>query len=375
MKKLNSIYLISLLILIFFSCQNDDDLTVDSKEELEEKLRTEFVNEDLMSISYSVVKNNTLLHSGAYGFADQANNIIATNQTRYLIASISKTITGVALMQLVEQNLISLDDDINEKLPFSVRNPNFPNDKITYRMLLSHTSSISDNFQENFDLDCFGVDCVMSLSQYFNEVFLQTGAYYAAENFSNNTPGTSDEYSNLATALIGYLVERITSVPFDEYGKNNIFIPLGMNKTEWRLAHTPLSEIAIPYSDEITSPNPHYTFPDYPNGGLRTNVLDLSNFLMMVIQDGNYNGEQILSTSNMQLMKSLQYESADQCLSFYYEHINGKRLLGHSGGEKGATAEMYYDTNTNVGAIVLSNEEDAYLDDMLTLLINYGEKQ
>jgi CubicO group peptidase (beta-lactamase class C family) len=137
MKKLNPILLFSFLLIIFLSCQKDDDLTVNSKEELEEKLKTEFSDEDLISISYCVVKNNNILHSGAMGFANQANNKLATDQTRYLIASISKTITAVAFMQLVEQNLISLDDDINEKLPFSVRNPNFPNDKITYRMLLS----------------------------------------------------------------------------------------------------------------------------------------------------------------------------------------------------------------------------------------------
>lgn len=375
MKKSNSLLLLSFLLIFILSCQDEEDLTVNSIEELEEKLRTEFSDEGLMSISYCVVKDDKILHSGAMGFADQENNKFATDQTRYLVASISKTITAVAFMQLVEQNLVSLDDDINERLPFSVRNPNFPNDKITYRMLLSHTSSISDDFQENFDLDCFGTDCSMTLSAYFGEVFLNTGAYYSTNNFSDYKPGTNEDYSNLASALIGYLVERITSTPFDEYCKNNIFIPLEMTKTAWRLSSIPVSELAIPYSSDISSTNPHFTFPDYPNGGLRTSVLDLSSFLRMVIQDGTFNGTEILSKSSMSIMKTPQYGSPDQCLSFYYEEINGKRILGHSGGEKGATAEMYYDPNTNVGIIVFSNEEDAYLENIMTLLLNYGEKQ
>lgn len=375
MKNKSMLLLLGVLILGSFSCQKEIDLSVNSKEELEEKIQSEFEDNELTSISYCVVKNDTILHSNAMGFADVDNNQLATDHTRYLVASVSKTITAVAIMQLVEQNLIALDDDINQYLPFSVRNPNFPDDKITLRMLLSHRSSISDEFQETLTLDCYGTDCAMSLDQYFNAVFTNTGQYFSAANFSSTKPGTVDDYSNLGSALIGYLVERITQIPFDIYCKNNIFIPLGMTKTEWRLANTPLSELAIPYSDEITNPNPHYTFPDYPNGGLRTNVLDLSNFLRMVIQNGNYNNTQVLSQASMAEMKTLQLGSTEFCLSFYYDTVNGRTVLGHSGGEKGVTAEMFYDTTNNVGVIVFSNEEDAELENIVTLLFNYGDKQ
>ena len=367
--------LFSFLILGLSSCRDNNNIPINSKTELEENLQTEFSAIGVPSVSYCVVKNDKVLHSGALGLADRSANRLATDRTGYLIASISKTVTAVALMKLVEQNLISLDDDINQHLPFSVRNPNFPNTPITYRMLLSHTSSISDDYQNNFDLNCFGVDCAMTLSQYFDEVFLSTGRYFSTTNFSNNEPGTNEDYSNLGSALVGYLVERITQTPFDVYCKNNIFTPLGMTKTEWRLANLPIDELAIPYPPNTASTNPHYTFPDYPNGGLRTNVLDLSIFLRMVIQNGSFEGTQILSSASMATMKTLQFGSADQCISFYYETFNGKRVLGHSGGEAGATAEMYYNTNTNVGVIVFSNEEDAQLDNIITMLFNYGESQ
>jgi CubicO group peptidase (beta-lactamase class C family) len=373
MKSKTLVLLFGLLLFNLSSCQKDDDLTVNSKEELEEKLETEVSSNNLMSISYCVVKNDTILHSGAIGFANEAANKLATDKTRYLIASVSKPVTAVAIMKLVEQNLISLDDDINQKLPFSVRNPNFPSDKITYRMLLSHTSSISDEYQENFlgPLYCYNIDCPLTLAQYCENVFVSTGQFYSTNNFLNDNPGTTEEYSNLGFALLGYLVERISLMPFDEYCKNNIFTPLGMNNTEWRLANTPISEIAIPY-DENTNPIPHYTFPDYPNGGLRTNVLDLANFLSMVIENGSFNGTQILTPASMAEMKTLQVGS-EFCLSFYYDKIDGRNVLGHSGGESGATAEMFYDTNNNVGVIVFSNEEDAELENIMTLLFNYGD--
>ena len=279
--------LLCFLFLGSLSCDKSNDLNVNSKEALEEKLKQEVEKNNLVSISYCVVKNDKILHSGAWGFADKNKNKLTTDNTRYLVASVSKTITAVAVMKLVEQNLIGLDDDINQYLPFSVRTPSFPNDKITLRMLLSHRSSLSDKFQETFDLYCYQKDCAMSLDQYFKAVFLNNGQYSSPDNFSNSQPGTAEDYSNLGSALIGYLVERITKIPFDVYCKNNIFTPLEMNKTEWRLSNTPISEIAIPYFDEATNTNKHYTFPDYPNGGLRTTVLDLSNFLRMVILNGS----------------------------------------------------------------------------------------
>lgn len=375
MKNNGFTILFIFFLLSFLSCKKSNDLTVNSLEELEEKLKIEKEDNDLTSISYCVVKNDEVLYSNALGFADKANNKLATDNTRYLLASISKTITAVALMKSLEENSISLDDDINQYLPFSVRNPNFTTTAITYRMLLSHTSSISDKFQNNLDLDCYGNDCSMTLEQFFNDVFLSNGQFFSANNFSKNQPGTSEDYSNLASALVGYLVERISQTPFDVYCKNNIFTPLGMTKTEWRLSYTPIDELAVPYSSDITSANPHYTFPDYPNGGLRTTVLDLSKFLRVVIQNGALNGTQILSMASMSETKTLQFGSSEQCLSFYYENINGKSVLGHSGGEKGTTTEMYYDTNTNIGVILFNNDDDAELSNIVSLLFNYGEKK
>ena len=77
----------------------------------------------------------------------------------------------------------------------------------------------------------------------------------------------------------------------------------------------------------------------------------------------------------MAAMKTLQFGSTEFCLSFYYDTIGGRNVLGHNGGEKGVTTEMYYDTNNNVGVIVFSNEEDVELENIVTLLFNYGEKQ
>lgn len=374
MKNLLSALLVCFILMGGMSCRKNFD--VSTIPELEAELEREVSKKNLTSISYCVVNNDDVLYSNGQGLADEGNNRAATDSTRYLVASVSKTITAVALMQLVDQNLIALDDDINAHLPFPVRNPDFPNDAITYRMLLSHTSSISDGFQESQDLYCYGSDCAMSLEQYCNNVFVSGGAYFSTDNFSTAEPGTKEDYSNLGYALLGYLVERIAQTPFDTYCEDNIFTPLGMSKTEWRLANTDLSQLAVPYSDDITNPNnPHYTFPDYPNGGLRTTVLDMSKFLRAVMRSGEFGGQTILSPARMNEMKEEQFGSGEQCLGFYYSNLNDRQLLGHSGGEMGVTAEMFYDPDTNVGAIVFNNDDDANLERVMALLLSYGENQ
>lgn len=378
MKKLfGSVFVyLSIVLSLVMSCSVDPDLlSVKTVEELETALHEQVSNSHLTSISYCVVKGDQLLYCNAIGYADVNNRITATDSTRYLVASVSKTITATAIMQLVDRDSIALDDDINNVLPFSIRNPDFPNEPITYRMLLSHRSSISDAHQNTLDLYCYGSDCAMSLEQYINAVFMSNGAYYSADNFSSVQPGSAEDYSNLGYALLGYLVEKITNTSFDAYCNNNIFVPLGMTKSSWRLSGIPITELAVPYSRDITNPNPHYTFPDYPNGGLRTTVKDLSLFLRAVILNGTLNGDTLLSTSSMAEMKQLQYGSNEQCLCFYYESVYRRTVLGHSGGEMGVTTEMYFDPATNVGVIVFNNNDDSDLRNIVSLLFSYGENQ
>lgn len=376
MNNLSKINITFALLLLSAITGFSSNISMNSKpyENIIEELRKEMQREEMTSISFAVIKNDKLILSDALGYADRNRNIPASTDTRYLVASISKTITCVALLQLYEQNLFSLDDDINSFLPFAIRNPLYPNNKITFRMLLSHYSGISDVNQDKLDLYCYGYDCTMNLAEYFDNVFSPDGLYFSTQNFSKYKPGTKEDYSNLGMALVGYLVERISNQPFDTYCKDHIFMPLGMTKTEWRLADTPLNELAIPYSVEITNSNPHFTFPDYPNGGLRTTAEDLSIFLRAIAMNGSFNGIQILKPTTIDIIKTLQFGSQKQALTFYYSAINGQSVIGHNGSEMGVTTEMYFEPVNKIGVIILNNDDDANLEKLLSLLFKYGEE-
>ncbi|MBP6672214.1 MAG: serine hydrolase, partial [Bacteroidetes bacterium] len=98
----------------------------------------------LAGLSVTVFRNENILAAGSAGLADVSRSFPITDSTMYRIASISKTVAATALMQLYEQGRFKLDDDVNSALGFSLRNPNYPNDAITFRMILSHTAGLTD---------------------------------------------------------------------------------------------------------------------------------------------------------------------------------------------------------------------------------------
>jgi CubicO group peptidase (beta-lactamase class C family) len=359
------------------------EITIDTaqKDEVLKVIEAERNNQQLNAVSFCVVKGDSVLWMDAMGPADRENNKKATTDTRFLIASISKAVTAVAAMECVRLNKLDLDADINTYLPFEVRNPKFPEQPITARMLLNHSSSISDAYYSTFDFYCWNTDCAVPLGIFLPDFFKPDRDFYSAENFYNYAPGTQANYSNMGYALLGYLVERISYEPFDQYCKSHIFLPLGMTKTEWRLADTPLDELAIPYSPTITSSTPHYTFPDYPNGGLRTTPADLSKFLRMLMNEGRFNGITMLNANLIALMQQRTISFMRGGLSFeyglglYYYDFKGQVLFGHGGGEQGTTTAMHYDPSSKVGVIIFTNSNSANLDLMVYSLYKYGTAQ
>ena len=119
-----------------------------------------------------IVENDQIIWKGAYGYASIEQNKPVGDSTIFHIASISKLLTGTALMQLWEEGLFDLDDDINNYLPFEIRNPNYPDDPITFRMLLTHTSSINDDWTQLIYLYTYIIDSPVSLESFVENYFL-----------------------------------------------------------------------------------------------------------------------------------------------------------------------------------------------------------
>jgi CubicO group peptidase (beta-lactamase class C family) len=145
---------------------------------------------DVPGVAAGIVKDGRLVCASGAGMANIEKNIPVAPETLFLVASVSKTVTATALMQLYEQGKFKLDDDINRFLPFRVRIPRYPTAPITFRQLLTHTSSIIDNekyincpgtCEYGSDLISFvtkEADSPISLKDFTTGYFVRNGAYY-----------------------------------------------------------------------------------------------------------------------------------------------------------------------------------------------------
>ncbi len=308
-----------------------------------------------------IVKGGKLAWQSAWGLANVAQNTPATPQNLHMLASISKTATAVGVMRAVELGLVNLDDDLNTWLPFAVHHPKFPKTVITLRLLLTHFAGISDNW-DVMDATYVDGDSPVALGDFLHDYLATDGKYYdAAANFGTKQPGTKYDYSDIGISLAGYAVELKTKVPFDQWCTQEVFAPLGLTQTSFRLKGLDASTIAMPYgwskADGFT-PYGLYGYPDYPDGALRSSVGQMARFLLMFMNDGSWSGVQVLKTATVAEMKKVQYPTLDQAqlLTWYSEvRDDGKTYIGHNGGDRGIWGQMFYRPGDGVGVLLFCN--------------------
>jgi CubicO group peptidase (beta-lactamase class C family) len=330
--------------------------------------------------SIVIIKEGHWVYNKSLGKADIAGNKDVTRHTIFMLASISKTIVATAVMQQWQKGALMLDIDVNNYLPFQLHHPTHPNDSITLRMLLTHTSSIKDNWNVMGSLYVYG-DSPMSLDTFMKHYYIPGGNYYnATNNFYTYQPGLQWNYSNMAITLAAYIVERVTGDQFSHYCDTAIFNKICMKNTSWLLSGLQdTTLIARPYSwiSGAYEDNGLYGYPDYPDGQLRTNVTALARFMTMYMQYGIYNGVRLLDSSTVAYMLQSQTPiDPGQGIVFYSaSSSNGDLLWGHNGGDAGVNTAMYFSMVKKTGAIVLTNGEGtsgSNADLLVDTLYKYG---
>ena len=323
------------------------------------------------SLAAAIIQKDNISWIKGYGAQPDIENT-------YLIGSITKTFTSTAIMQLIEKGLADLDDDVNLYLPFNLRNPNYPNTPITFRMLLSHTSSLNIE-QLSYSLIC-SQDWFTRLTElnvtyppeawldihpgnhqiewnetvkvpdYLPEYFAENGSYYTPEVWGNWMPGSMYAYCNPAYDLLAYLVERIANQSIESYLSGNIFDPLNMTRTGFNLTHFDESTLMIPHTrvDQEIYAGPPYSILSYGAGGLRSSVTDLAKYIAAHMNYGEYKGVRILKQETSELMQAkfvpLNPETPDWAhygLGWFHYPIYNP-LQGHSGLCPGFASFMRY---------------------------------
>lgn len=275
---------------------------------------SDLVNTDLVGLSACKIQDGGIIWQGGYGWANLEDKIPVAPNTLFEMCSVSKTITGAALMHLYDKREFKLDDEINQHIPFPIKNPNHPTIPITFRMLLNHSSSLADDLETISSLYSGSETPDPSLDELVKEYpsleelvkgfFEINGKYYKRENFSRYKPGETFRYCNLNYVITAYLVERLSRISFFDYCKENLFIPLEMKETGWLLWGIDISQVAYNYVSDDSNPSKkiklyHKGWPGWPDGGLRSSVIEFSNFVSMLLNKGMFKGKQILTQSTV----------------------------------------------------------------------------
>lgn len=332
-------------------------------------------------IAVGVAEGEQLLWAKGYGWADLEKRQPMSPDGIMNIASISKTITATAALQLWEKGQLDLDADINVYLPFSVRNPNFPDHPISVRQILTHSSSIKDgpNYRKCFQ--CGDPD--VTLADWVKGYFSPADQWYDAHaNFHATAPDSIYQYSNTAFGLLGYVIEQVAGTSFAEYAQQHIFDPLEMESTGYYFSTIDTNRIITPYlylgplqqnlvaQDHLPlkhyNPYCRYSFWNYTDGLVRTSVRDLSNFAIAYMNGGRYKDYQLLRASTIEMMHQPQLSEAlddegFQGLSWF--HSSGlDPAWFHGGSDPGVSTRLYVDKENKLSIIVFqnANEDNAY---------------
>jgi CubicO group peptidase (beta-lactamase class C family) len=328
----------------------------DVASKLEAKAASFVKEHRLAGAATGIVHGDSLAWFGGVGFADIAARRPPDTSTLYRVASITKTFTGTAILQLRDEGLLHLDDPAVAYLPelASAASPFGAIETVTIRRMLSHESGLQT--------DPPGADWFVP--EY--EGLAERNLARAGEVAATIPPNTQQKYSNLAYQLLGEIVARRSGVPYPEYVRTRILEPLGMNGSGFeRLPEALLDRCATGYaarflSDELDLASAPPTV--WAEGGLWSSVEDLARWLSFQFREhgGAREGAQILAGDTLKEMHKPRYLGDDAwreafCISWYATRKGEAIWVQHSGGLNGFITNICFAPKEKVGAIVLLN--------------------
>jgi CubicO group peptidase (beta-lactamase class C family) len=292
-----------------------------------------------------IVKDGAILTERGFGYADVAGKVPVDPQvTLFRPGSISKAFTWTAVMQLVEQGRVDLDADVNRYLDFRI--PSLEGKPITLRQIMTHTSGFEESLK-----GIVGENPAPALGDRLKQWVPER--IYAA--------GTVPAYSNYASALAGYVVERVSGERFEDYVERHIFAPLGMHRSTFRqpVPGALRSQVSKGYL-RASEPERYFEIlsPE-PAGAMSGTGHDMAAFMIAHLQNGRYGDGQILlpdTAIEMHAVQPKHYPALNGMALGLYEHSrNGHRILAHNGGTQFFHSDMHLFIDDGVGIFISLN--------------------
>ncbi len=306
---------------------------------------------DVAGGTVSVVKDGEIFFAKGYGLADaEEGTTVDAATSMFRIASISKLFAWTAVMQLWEQGRVDLDEDVNTYLDFEIP-ATFPK-QVTLTHLLTHTAGFEDRARGLF---ADGPEDMAPLGEVM------------AQNIPARVwpPGEVSAYSNYGAGLAGYIVERVSGLPFEEYVEQNIYQPLRMEHSTFRQPVPPEFEVDLAAGHSFDS-GVHrvqaFEFdPAVADGAMSTSALDMARFMIAHLQLGRYGDNRILEEGTARKMQSRLFVSDPRIPAmahgFYEVEANGRRAIAHGGDLAYFHSDLVLLTQEGVGIFVSFNSD------------------
>lgn len=311
--------------------------------------------------SLTIIQNEKIMFQKSWG--KQSNGEPVTKDTLFTIGSVSKPLTSLAIMKLIEQNKIELDQEINQYIPSFEYKQNGFEKRITIRHLLTHTSGISSyDGLKIADLNLRGTDAINNAVKKLNYVTL------------NHEPGSIHQYSPANYLLLGSIIENVTGKSFSTFMDEEIYSKLEMNHTvstyeeASKLGYQPgfKSLFGKPLKSNIT-----YDNSGAPYGYTVSTAEDMSNFIQFLL---NENG--LISSEQFDQYTSPQIHRKDEMYYGLGWRISTQKddpYFFHGGETPDSRTELFINPKRNYGFILLTNKND-FSEALSTISIREGIK-
>ena len=296
-------------------------------------------------LSVGIIYKGKLAYANSFGYADLSKKKKVDEHTLYHIASISKTFTSVAIMQLVDNGKLRLDDKVAEHIAwFKGKNKDKDSKNITIRQLLSHTAGLfRDGDTPHWATGKFPKDLQQSFSS----------SSLTLEN------ATGFKYTNYGFSILGLVIQKVSGLTYEEYVSEHILKPLKMNSTAPDYSPS-LKDVATGYGREIPDEErkvfDHYKTNAYaPATGFLSNTIDLAKYLSALSLDSK---KKLLSReAKKEMMRPHEKTEEDEeyGLGLDIFWINKKKIVGHDGGFNGFITQVMLDPKSGIAVVVLTN--------------------
>jgi len=331
----------------------------------------------LPGFATAIITKNEVLFQEAYGYSDIPQQKPYTLETIQNIGSVSKTLIGISLMKAVEDGKLSLDDPINKYLPYKVVNPRFPDVPITIRQLANHTSSIAemDEYEMSYilkepftyqkgeistseykEMRYYTKNKKRSMANFLKALLAKNGDLYSKKNYLKHAPGSKYSYSNAGATLAAHIIEIVYDMSYNQFTKIHILESIDMKSSGWSY-----ETIDAEKHSDLHFMNkkviPKYTLITYPDGGLLTNIVDLSKYLQNQMKGYYGEGTLVSNTSYQEMMKPAlspeQQERKTRNYGIFWEFTGED--IGHNGGDPGAVCFIRFNPDTGIGRVFMMN--------------------